>query len=426
MPIFGLVWVASWASCLFSTTAQSLAQVPGYLFNILNPAPATPNRFPEKPLPAVNTTLDINLHPFSPLSFTLSHLQLPRVAQAMAPLQATMPQVSSSPTWLLALETIFQPYSQATPVTANWLSGPSLKTGQSSSSSSWMGMVQEFLGWSGLGHETRSPAVILIQTDRYLANSKPVKNAKKRGFWQCSPPPAAAGTPPAATDQAIFQIWIKGCLIAEIPDQGKAQKVAHQLEQFLKAPNLDFAQLQPTLVKGFPAGKLGNRLAFRMDQDLVDVLPQNPEVVAIDWVNNLRTALGQDALSLPVAQSKMYALEETGDRVAGMASWYGPYFHGRLTATGEIFDQNQLTAAHPTLPFGTFLRVTNLDNGRSVIVRVNDRGPYFDNRVLDLSHEAARCLGSLNVGVVPIEAVVMQPHPRRETNPAAPQQLARL
>ncbi|MER3478646.1 MAG: septal ring lytic transglycosylase RlpA family protein, partial [Leptolyngbya sp. ERB_1_2] len=81
----------------------------------------------------------------------------------------------------------------------------------------------------------------------------------------------------------------------------------------------------------------------------------------------------------------MYQLAKTDNSIGGMASWYGPYFHGRQTANGEIFDQDELTAAHPTLPLGTFLKVTNRLNGKSIVVRVNDRGPYFDNRVLDLS-----------------------------------------
>jgi rare lipoprotein A len=80
-------------------------------------------------------------------------------------------------------------------------------------------------------------------------------------------------------------------------------------------------------------------------------------------------------------------------RSVGTASWYGDGFDGRATASGEVFDQNALTAAHRSLPFGTRARVTNLANGRSVIVRINDRGPYVQGRLLDLSHEAAHELG---------------------------------
>ena len=78
---------------------------------------------------------------------------------------------------------------------------------------------------------------------------------------------------------------------------------------------------------------------------------------------------------------------------AETASWYGPGFHGRLTASGERFDQNALTAAHRTLSFGTRVRVTNHATGRSVVVRINDRGPFVGNRAIDLSRGAARAIG---------------------------------
>ena len=77
----------------------------------------------------------------------------------------------------------------------------------------------------------------------------------------------------------------------------------------------------------------------------------------------------------------------------GIASWYGPGFHGRKTANGEIYDQDALTAAHTTLPMPTLVRVTNLENGRSMVLRVNDRGPFVDNRIIDVSRRAAEDLG---------------------------------
>lgn len=86
----------------------------------------------------------------------------------------------------------------------------------------------------------------------------------------------------------------------------------------------------------------------------------------------------------------------------GWASWYGPGFHGNYTASGTRYNQYGLTAAHRTLPFGTRLRVTNLNNGRSVIVTVNDRGPFIHNRVIDLSMGAAQVLGVVNSGVAPV------------------------
>ncbi|NJL01905.1 MAG: septal ring lytic transglycosylase RlpA family protein [Spirulinaceae cyanobacterium RM2_2_10] len=91
----------------------------------------------------------------------------------------------------------------------------------------------------------------------------------------------------------------------------------------------------------------------------------------------------------------------------GLASWYGPGFHGRRAASGEIFDQNAMTAAHRTLPFDTQVRVTNLENGRVTTVRITDRGPFVGDRVIDLSQAAARDLGMIEAGVVRVRAEVL-------------------
>ncbi len=92
----------------------------------------------------------------------------------------------------------------------------------------------------------------------------------------------------------------------------------------------------------------------------------------------------------------------------GTASWYGVQFHGRRTASGERYDMNELTAAHPSLPFGTLLEVRNLRNGKSVVVRVNDRGPFKKSRILDLSLGAAREIGLVLSGTAPVELFLME------------------
>jgi rare lipoprotein A len=94
-----------------------------------------------------------------------------------------------------------------------------------------------------------------------------------------------------------------------------------------------------------------------------------------------------------------YPSESSTYRAEGFASWYGPDFHGRQTANGEIFDMHGISAAHPTLPIPSYVRVTNLDNRRSMIVRVNDRGPYAHNRLIDVSIGAAQALGFYADGV---------------------------
>jgi rare lipoprotein A len=106
---------------------------------------------------------------------------------------------------------------------------------------------------------------------------------------------------------------------------------------------------------------------------------------------------------------------ETGVQT-GIASWYGQEFHGRTTSSKEIYDMNDLTAAHNTLPLGSYAMVTNLDNGQSVVVRINDRGPFLKNRVIDLSYAAARAIGMIGPGTAPVRIEVL----RNISPPASP------
>ncbi|MBL7993399.1 MAG: septal ring lytic transglycosylase RlpA family protein [Candidatus Kapabacteria bacterium] len=92
----------------------------------------------------------------------------------------------------------------------------------------------------------------------------------------------------------------------------------------------------------------------------------------------------------------------------GVASWYGPRFHGRRTANGEIYDMHDFTAAHLTLPLGTVIRVTNTENNKTTLVRVNDRGPYIEGRILDLSYSAAKAIGILGNGTGDVKVEVVE------------------
>lgn len=101
--------------------------------------------------------------------------------------------------------------------------------------------------------------------------------------------------------------------------------------------------------------------------------------------------------------------DEAGEKIEdGKASWYGPNFHGKLTANGETYDMYELTAAHRTLPFDTVLEVINLDNGKSVQVRINDRGPYAKNRIIDLSKKAAEEIDMLGPGTANVELILLE------------------
>ncbi len=118
-----------------------------------------------------------------------------------------------------------------------------------------------------------------------------------------------------------------------------------------------------------------------------------------------RTSQGNDQNHQSViAQSN----EEVIARRRGRASWYGPRFRGQQTANGEIFDPSAFTAAHRSLPFGTRVRVTNLNNGESVVVRINDRGPYAAGRIIDLSRVAAEAIGVRRRGTAPVRLEVLR------------------
>lgn len=138
----------------------------------------------------------------------------------------------------------------------------------------------------------------------------------------------------------------------------------------------------------------------------------NPGEDALQIANRLRRLLGDapplarvEGLPEPSAAADQVGIVTAS--LTGMASWYGPGLHGRRSASGEVFNQNALTAAHRTLPFGTHVRVTNLSTGRSVVVRINDRGPFSHGRVIDLSSAAAGQIGLRASGVGRVQIDVL-------------------
>lgn len=147
-----------------------------------------------------------------------------------------------------------------------------------------------------------------------------------------------------------------------------------------------------------------------MSQALALVSPAPPPRRLAGWLCALALLLVLLALtgcgSTPRSGSGA-ASAPSGHSESGMASFYGNEFQSRKTANGERFDQAQLTAAHRTLPFGTRLKVTNTQTGKSVQVRVNDRGPFVKGRVIDLSSSAFKSIANLNAGVVPVRIQVV-------------------
>lgn len=162
--------------------------------------------------------------------------------------------------------------------------------------------------------------------------------------------------------------------------------------------------------------KLDGEELIKLDKGVI--LPdttRNQAVDALQATNRLRRLMGDAPPLTAIIKPEQTSSQESGlasvrpvtSRRKGMASWYGPGFHGRLTANGERYNQNGLTAAHKSLPFGTQVRVTNLHNGRSVTVRINDRGPYIHGRVIDLSKGAANVIGLVNSGVAPVQLEIL-------------------
>ncbi len=180
---------------------------------------------------------------------------------------------------------------------------------------------------------------------------------------------------------------------------------AAKLTSIMNAPNFDPENFYPMAQGEVYVGKYKDEILFAISKVGIG----NPSLNLTQWINNLRVAAGVDPLTLVESQKQMHQLAATGDQMDGLASWYGPYFQGRQTASGEQFEQEDFTAAHPSLPFNTYLKVTNLQNGESVVVRINDRGPYVGNRNLDLSHAAAIAIKSDEAGVVPIVATILAP-----------------
>ena len=157
-------------------------------------------------------------------------------------------------------------------------------------------------------------------------------------------------------------------------------------------------------------------------EDLVDInaktiLPDTTSDFsrdALQVTNRLRRLLGNapplvEIVGKPQPEPPVLSIGSIQVRINGWASWYGPGFDGNLSASGERFNQNALTAAHRHLPFGTLVMVRNLDNGRTVVVRINDRGPYVGDRVIDLSAGAASVLGMMSSGVARVEIEVIAP-----------------
>ncbi|NES96162.1 MAG: septal ring lytic transglycosylase RlpA family protein [Desertifilum sp. SIO1I2] len=202
-------------------------------------------------------------------------------------------------------------------------------------------------------------------------------------------------------------IWRATTLAAQLNQLNRENLDANTITVSWQAPTNESPEHYTIKVDG------KELVAFNAETQLPDST-NNPTEDALQATNRLRRQMGnapplREIEGRPQPQ-RLAIIPKQFNPLAefkGMASWYGPGFHGNRSASGEIFNQDALTAAHRNLPFGTLVRVTNLDNGTSVVVRINDRGPFIGGRIIDLSAGAARVLGLIHSGVAPVRVEVL-------------------
>lgn len=185
----------------------------------------------------------------------------------------------------------------------------------------------------------------------------------------------------------ILIIMIGGCTTVSRKQIPNVSKKPHHLKTTMPQdgapahpPRLSYSKVTP---KAEPMSRYGNPESYRVNGRLYEVIPN-----------------------------------ASGYKTKGIASWYGTKFHKKRTSSGEDYDMYAMTAAHPTLPLPSYIRVKNLNNGRIAIVRVNDRGPFHSNRLIDLSYAAATYLGLLPKGTAPVEIQALTPSGKNKTKAA--------
>ncbi|WP_288764117.1 septal ring lytic transglycosylase RlpA family protein [uncultured Weeksella sp.] len=159
----------------------------------------------------------------------------------------------------------------------------------------------------------------------------------------------------------------------------------------------------------FPIANADGRIKVEDESVLQEVLKTTivptSQKQFVNYVEVENDTIGEGAETIDKELEEI--VEKSAEVATGIVSWYGDKFHGRKTASGKIYDKNELTAAHKTLPFGTKVRVTNIKNGKSVVVEINDRGPFIKSRVLDLSKAAFSEIGKTSSGVMQVEYEVL-------------------
>lgn len=187
----------------------------------------------------------------------------------------------------------------------------------------------------------------------------------------------------------------------------RAKKIAKTLNKLQYENKLRADRILPSIRGSHFIARVDNEVIFTIDKKMAEVEKTKQSLLTMKWIDNLRSSLG----GIPFDYQVSRGLKNYSRGVQyGYASWYGNVFHGRNTASGEVYNMNDYTAAHRSLPLGTPVVVTNLGTGRSILVKVNDRGPFSHpgKRVLDLSRNAFKAIAPLGSGVIKIKMDVLK------------------
>ncbi|OGH97562.1 MAG: hypothetical protein A2104_03000 [Candidatus Melainabacteria bacterium GWF2_32_7] len=195
--------------------------------------------------------------------------------------------------------------------------------------------------------------------------------------------------------------------------EDRAKILVHRLQQFI-LKNGNPKDIIPGKENNCSIGRAGNTIFFTVDEKNAGAIGLSTSGLSIHWVNNIREALGAPKIvrgnSFIASRgniSATFARKYLGKEEVGVASWYGGVFHGKKAANGSVYNKHEFTAAHKTLPFGTLVKVTNLNNNKSCIVKITDRGPFVQGRIIDLSRAAAKETGIIQSGVSRVKIEVI-------------------
>lgn len=198
--------------------------------------------------------------------------------------------------------------------------------------------------------------------------------------------------------------------VANMGSYTRVKTIADRLYSLLQNDKQAASEFKPARVNGIAVMQAGKEVLATVDKETAQTVQEEPLKLSLLYTNRLRQALGATLLddkALASIEKEAPAYRSTGKVQSGMASWYGPGFHGRRAADGSRFNQYAMTAAHKTLPFGTMVRVVNKRTNKSCYVKITDRGPYAHGRIIDLSRKAAKTIGLLGSGVAKVSVEVV-------------------